>query len=67
MFTFSLSDEDYSRLLNQSARLAGIAHDEPLLPSQGVFFSVPIEKANGEKYQVDGVLIPQSMGERSDG
>lgn len=66
MCMFSLSDEDFERLLNQSARSVGIAPDEPLMPSQGVFFSVPIEKANGEMYQVDGVLIPKSM-ERSDG
>ena len=61
MFTYVVDDEVYERLLNQSARSVGIAHDEPLMPSQGVFFSVPIEKAHGEKYQVDGVLIPKSM------
>lgn len=61
MFTFSLEDEVYSRLLDQSARLAGVAPGEPICAQFGVEFCVSFELADGECRDVSGVLIARSM------
>lgn len=61
MFRYVVDDEVYERLLNQAARLAGIRACDPLMPSHGVSFTVPIEKASGERFFVDGVLLPRCM------
>lgn len=66
MFTYVVDDEVYQRLLDQAARLAGIRACSPLIPSHGVSFTVPIEKASGERFLVDGVLLSRSMAGEED-